>query len=174
MQDKAPDLPWTSVVELLELKPLVPEGGFYKETFRSGAQIPTPNGPRPVSTAIFYMITGSNFSAFHKLLNDEVYHFYSGKSVELHLIFPNGNYRLVKLGSNFAAGEVPQYTVPAGTWQASKIANSSSENDWSLLGTTMSPGFDFADFVLANRKDLIFQFPAQRLIIEALTRIQKL
>ena len=163
---------WRDVVRTLKLKPLLPEGGYYAETYRSVVEPHTlmSTSNRPAATAILYLVTGENFSAFHRLKFDEIYHHYSGKSVELHLLYPNGELKSVILGSDLLNGEIPQFVVPAGVWQASKIKFISSQDDWALLGTTMAPGFDFADFELADRRKLLDEFPEHAEKIQLLTR----
>jgi len=167
-----PTLSWRDVAEKLDLEPPPLEGGYYRETYRSTGNLPTEDGKetRSVSTAIYYyMITGSNFSAFHRIRYDEIFHFYDGKSVEVSIIHPDGRIQKVMLGRKFAAGERPQVVIPAGTWQALRIKGASSE-DWSLLGTTVAPGFDFRDFELAPQNDLLDQFSEHAELIKELTR----
>ncbi len=156
------------VVHNLGLIPLPGEGGFYRETYRQGPSSQT----GMTATAIYYLITGSNFSAWHRLPHDEIFHHYSGQSVEIFMISPNGEFSRHILGSNFEKGEVPQIIVPAGYWQGSRLLNSHSMSEWSLLGTTMTPGFEFKNFELGNRNELLGQFPDHADMIRALTREQ--
>ncbi len=145
-----------------------PEGGFYRETYRSELAAVPPNGSaeRNYSTAIYFLLTEGNFSAFHRIKSDEVWHHYTGASIVVHIIDQDGNYRQIKLGKAFELGEVPQAVVKAGEWFASEAIG-----EFGLVGCTVSPGFDFADFVLAERAVLISQFPQHKKIIERLTRI---
>ena len=147
-----------------------PEGGFYKETYRSEGEIkkPYPGAEiRSFSTGIYFLLVSGNFSAFHRIRQDEMWHFYDGSVIDLHIISPDGEYRLVKIGNDFAFGEVPQYVVKAGDWFASEVA---SPNSYALAGCTVSPGFDFADFEMAKADELAQQFPEHSEIILRLTR----
>lgn len=148
-----------------------PEGGFYKETYRSVLEIEGDvfsngmTGNRSCSTAILFLLVQDSFSAFHRIKSDEVWHFYDGDSVEIHVIEPNGNYQLIRLGKNVLGNEVFQAVVPAGAWFASK-----TEGEYSLVGCTVAPGFDFADFELAKGETLAAEFPEQRELIYAFCR----
>lgn len=160
------------IIEQLELIPH-PEGGYYKETYRSeevfdgASTIQKYGAPRNASTAIYFLLTQGNFSAFHKVKQDEFWHFYDGAPINLHIITPEGAYSLIKIGRNFSQGEVPQYYVPGGYWFASEVAEG---GEFSLAGCTVSPGFDFADFELPSREKMTTLFPQHREIIERLTR----
>ncbi len=150
-----------------------PEGGYYRETYRaelSIAQEALPaqfTGPRLVSTAIYFLLDDKNFSAFHRLRSDELWHFYAGSPITVHVIEPDGGYIEIKLGSDPDAGEVFQAAVKAGRWFASQLRDHSS---FALAGCTVAPGFDFADFELGKRSDLIRFYPQHRDLIERLTR----
>jgi len=153
------------VIALLDLQPH-PEGGHFRETYRSDRIIETPFGRRSASTAILYLLTGGEFSAFHRVRSDELFHFYAGDPAELVLLDENGP-RTVTLGSDIAAGQQPQFLVPGGTWQAVRLTDGAT---WSLMGCTVAPGFEFEDFELARRDELTATFPAQAGLIEQLTR----
>lgn len=144
-----------------------PEGGFYKETYRSSIEIDSfkPNVKRNLSTAIYFLITKGNFSAFHKIKSDEMWHFYEGDSLMVHIIHPNGKYEWMKIGLDIENGEQPQGIVPANAWFASE-----TNGDYSLVGCTVAPGFDFADFELAKEIELSHSFPQHQKIIERLCR----
>ncbi len=146
----------------LGLKPLPVEGGWFRETWRG----PASAGRRPAGTAIYYLLTPDTFSALHRLRTDEVYHFYLGDPVELVLLGNAGSHRVV-LGPDVLGRQYVQYVVPAGVWQGSRLLPGGK---FALLGTTMAPGFDFADFEPASRKELMAMFPAQAEIIRNLTR----
>lgn len=156
----------------LQLEPH-PEGGYYRETYRSGAIVAREalpagfTGPRAVSTAIYFLLEGENFSAFHRLRSDELWHYYAGSPLFVHVIDSAGEYSLLILGNDPDAGQVPQAVVPAGYWFASHVADRKS---WALAGCTVSPGFDFADFEIGQRAGLIEQYPQHREIIHRLTR----
>ncbi|SHJ53571.1 cupin domain-containing protein [Aquimarina spongiae] len=162
-----------TIVENLNMAPH-PEGGFYKETYRSAHAIPQGvlgdefTGDRNYCTGIYFLLTSQNFSAFHRIKQDEMWHFYTGSSLYVHVIDPNGNYHRQTLGINFDKGELPQYVVPAGSWFASSVKD---EGSFSLVGCTVAPGFDFDDFELANRKSLIETFPDHKELISQYTRI---
>jgi predicted cupin superfamily sugar epimerase len=158
-------------IELLQLEKH-PEGGYYRETYRSEEAIDKKhlperfNGDRCFSTAIYYLLKGNDFSAFHRIKQDEVFHFYAGSSLTIHIIDSSGNYFSIRLGRNIENGEVPQATVNAG-WIFGASVNDS--NSYSLVGTTVAPGFDFADFELLGRNQLIELYPKHKNIIEKLT-----
>lgn len=159
------------LIKKLGLQPH-PEGGFYKETYRSQAEIPQHAldgypGSRNCCTGIYFLLTAGNFSAFHKIRQDEMWHHYQGGAVEVHVIEPDGNYTLHKLGKDMGQDEAPQLVVPGGCWFASRVANGA---EYALTGCTVAPGFDFEDFVLAKRENLINAFPGYENIITELTR----
>jgi uncharacterized protein len=150
-----------------------PEGGYYRETYRAELSIarealpPQFTGPRLVSTAIYFLLERENFSAFHRLRSDELWHFYTGSSIIVHVIEPDGSYSEILLGDNPDAGEVLQAVVKAGRWFASRVHDAQS---FALAGCTVSPGFDFADFELGKRSELIRLYPQHRKLVERLTR----
>lgn len=160
------------IVEKLEMNPH-PEGGFYKETYRSDGIVPQNvlekefTGDRNYCTAIYFLLTSDNFSAFHRIKQDEVWHYYEGSSLYVHVINLNGEYNKYAVGINLDQGEVPQLVVPAGCWFASSVKN---KNGYSLVGCTVSPGFDFEDFELAERANLIREFPNHKPVITKFTR----
>ncbi len=154
------------IVEQLGLLPH-PEGGFYSETYRGISQISTASGDRSASTAIYFLLTANNFSALHRINSDELWHHYLGDPVHIHAIDQQGNYQQHLLGINFPEGQNPQITIPAGQWFGSE---SIGPFGYSLVGCTVSPGFDFADFELGNRQTLFKMFPQHQALIERLTR----
>jgi predicted cupin superfamily sugar epimerase len=163
------------VKRLLGLELLEPEGGWFVETYRSRevlphGPLPGHASPRPLATAIYYLLEPGTFSALHRLRSDEVYHFYLGDPVELLLLEPGAAGRTLRLGGDLAAGGQPQAVVPAGAWQGSRLVPGGR---WALLGTTMSPGFDAADFELGRRADLAACWPQHRALIETLTRADR-
>jgi predicted cupin superfamily sugar epimerase len=155
----------------LDLKPH-PEGGFFRETYRSAGEIDESSldsqykGKRNYSTCIYFLLTSDNFSAFHRIKQDEIWHFYDGSPIHLHIISELGIYTDHIIGINFKKGEVPQVVVPGGSWFAAEVINT---NAYSLVGCTVSPGFSFDDFELKPRKDLIALFPDKANIISRLT-----
>jgi predicted cupin superfamily sugar epimerase len=164
------------LIKLLDLHPLEGEGGLYAETYRSTEHIPQSalparyaGGGRAYGTAIYYLLNNApdSFSALHRLKTDEIYHFYLGDPIELLLLFPDGMPRVVQMGQDLRAGQYVQFVVPAGTWQGSRLLPGGT---WALLGTSMAPGFDFADFEAGERAKLSDAYPSQRLRIIGLTR----
>lgn len=154
------------LIAALDLQPH-PEGGFYRETFRSPAGVEkSPGVRRNASTAIYFLLPAGAFSAWHRVTSDEGWHHYAGDPVDLHLLDEREGHRTIRLGPDVLGGEVPQYVVPASTWQAAVPAGSR----YALCGCTVAPGFDFADFRMPTRAELSAAFPAAQSIVEALTR----
>lgn len=160
------------LVEKLDLQEHV-EGGFYKETYRSKGIIrkesATENfdGDRNYSTGIYFLLTSENFSAFHRIKQDEMWHFYEGAPLTIHMINEEGAYSFHRLGLDLENHEEPQFTVPKNVWFASEVED---PNTYCLTGCTVSPGFDFNDFELAERKKLIEAYPNYKEVIHRLTR----
>src|SRR4051794_16700081 len=148
------------LIAALDLRPLPVEGGYYRETYRSTLWLPGEAlgpafaGERSAGTAMFYLLTPDTFSALHRLPADEVYHFYLGDPVELLLLgpAPPPSGQVVTLGPDVLAGEAPQAVVPAGAWQGSALRPGGR---LALLGTTVAPGFEFADYEPGRRDDLL-------------------
>jgi predicted cupin superfamily sugar epimerase len=145
-----------------------PEGGFYRETFRAGARVDTRDdrGDRAASTAIYFLLPAGTFSALHRVRSDEAWHHYDGDAVDVHTIDEAGAHAVVRLGRDWNAGERPQLVVPAAVWQAAVPIGPA----WSLCGCTVAPGFEFADFAMPSRADLVARFPQHHTLIERLTR----
>lgn len=160
------------VIKLLNLKPHPKEGGFFAETYRSGISFPAASlpaayrGDRSASTAIYYLLTPTTFSEMHRVATDEVFHFYAGGPVEMLQLWPDGSSRVVILETDLAAGHRPQLAVPAGIWQGSRLLPG---GDWALLGATVAPGFDYADYESGKRGELIKAYPAEAERIRRLT-----
>ncbi len=158
-------------IDHLRLQPH-PEGGFYRETYRSAECISLQalperfSGERRFSTAIFYLLQQGDYSLFHRIKSDECWHFYAGETLLVHVIQKNGNYTCIKLGDNAAAGETFQFVVPATAWFAAEPAPLSS---FSLTGCTVAPGFNFADFEIADGKQLLASFPQHSAVISRLS-----
>jgi predicted cupin superfamily sugar epimerase len=161
-----------TLIRTLNLKPH-PEGGFYAETYRSAEGIAAAGlplrygGARAFSTAIYYLLTADSFSALHRLKSDEIFHFYLGDPVEMLVLPPESRGRVVNLGADLARGERPQAVVPAGAWQGARLRAGGA---FALLGCTVAPGFEFADFEVGRRRDLQGRYPAWGDLIGALTR----
>jgi hypothetical protein len=124
------------------------------------------SGSRNYATSIYFLLTSGSFSAFHKIHQDEQWHFYKGSGIELHMISPGGVHSVKSIGNDMFNGQVPQYTVPGGHWFAAEVPEKDS---YALVGCTVSPGFDFADFTLPSRAELIAEFPQHSTIITQLT-----
>jgi predicted cupin superfamily sugar epimerase len=150
-----------------------PEGGWFRETYRSSLQVPFNSseneffGNRAVSTCIYFLLTSGSFSAFHRIRQDEIWHFYDGYPLALHMINSAGEHSVSIIGRDFERGEVPQFVVPAGNWFAAEV---NAANGFSLVGCTVAPGFDFKDFELGDRKELLAHYPTHNNVIEKLTR----
>ena len=149
-----------------------PEGGWYKETYRATETIPSvalperfPGGDRQFSTAIYYLLERGDFSAFHRIKSDECWHWYAGDAIYIHVIEPVGRYYQIMLGSNIEKGEQFQFVVPAMAWFSAEPAPGSA---FVLTGCTVSPGFDFADFIMADKQNLLQTFPLHAGIINRL------
>ena len=160
------------IIQQLNMEPH-PEGGYYRETYRSQTMLPAAslppefNGGRPAGTSIYFLLTGDTFSAFHRLRSDELWHYHIGDSACVHIIHPDGRHEMVKVGPDLADGQQFQCIIPAGTWFAASVEN---PDGFILTGCTVAPGFDFHDFELADRKTLISQFPQHTELITRYTR----
>ena len=146
-----------------------PEGGWFKEVYRSAESIEKQalgkrfSGERSISTSIYFLLQQGEFSAFHKIKSDETWHFYDGGMLEIYTISPKGKLSIHKLGLNIHQDELPQITIPHGHYFAAKPKGS-----FTLVGCTVAPGFDFADFELPTKEKLKLLFPKQIEIIEEL------
>ena len=158
-------------IDHLELAPH-PEGGFFRETYRSPGIIESCalpdgfSGARAFSTAIYFLLRSHERSAFHRIASDELWHFHMGSPLTVHCIHPGGEHARILLGPDPDAGQVFQAIVPAGVWFGATVDDPGA---FSLVGCTVAPGFDFTDFQLASRDDLLAQYPQHRAIIESLT-----
>ena len=158
------------LISVLSLKPHPKEGGYYRETYRAADPVagPGPSGTsRRISTAIYYLLTESTFSAMHRLASDELFHFYLGDPVEMVQLRPDGTGEVVVLGTDVAQGMSPQVVVPRGVWQGSRLRPGGK---FALLGCTVAPGFEFADYEQGDREMLQKAYPAHRDRITTLTR----
>ncbi|HUI82851.1 MAG TPA: cupin domain-containing protein [Candidatus Binatia bacterium] len=161
------------VRQLLGLKPLPMEGGFFRETWRSRRLVSAEylpdgiSGPRSIGTAIYYLITPEAFSSLHRLPGTEVFHFYLGDPVIMLQLLPDGDSRTIVLGQDLLAGQQPQVAVRGYVWQGCRLAPGGK---WALMGTTMSPGFDYADYETADREHLLAQYPDAAAKIREYTR----
>ncbi|MET0594353.1 MAG: cupin domain-containing protein [Polyangiaceae bacterium] len=157
------------IIARLELSPH-PERGFFGETYRAKTSVAASTHPaaRSASTAIYFLVTSDERATFlHRLLSDEVFHLYEGGPLDIVRLFPNGESDVVRLGLDLAAGERPQAVIPAGTWFGTELAPGASH---CLVGCTVAPGFDFADFELAEGPELAARYPAMADRIARLSR----
>jgi predicted cupin superfamily sugar epimerase len=161
------------IQDFLNLQPLPVEGGYFVESYHSKYTLAQPSlprcypGERSLLTAIYYMLTPDTFSAMHRLKGDEVYHFYLGDPVEMLMLKPDGAAEAVLLGQGILAGMHLQHSVPGGTWQGSRLAPGGK---YALMGTTMAPGFDPADYEPGKRDALSAHYPNYAPLIAFLTR----
>ncbi|MGP0019337.1 MAG: cupin domain-containing protein [Candidatus Sulfotelmatobacter sp.] len=159
-------------IEKLQLE-AHPEGGYFRRTYKADLTLAKEalpagfKGPRAASTAIYFLLEGKNFSAFHRLRSDEVWHFYTGEPLVVHVIEPDGKYSSILLGRDLEVGEVLQAVVRAGCWFASHVADWKS---FAVVGCTVAPGFDFEDFEMGKRAELVAKYPQHRQLVERLTR----
>jgi len=164
------------LIARLGLVPLPVEGGLFRQTYiadetLAAEALPARYGrPKPFSTAIYYFLTADpdSFSAMHRLPTEEVYHFYLGDPVEMLLLHPDGRSEELRLGPDVLGGERVQHVVPRGVWQGSRLIAGGA---YALLGTTMAPGFDPADYDGGDRERLVQAYPGAAERIRALTRI---
>ena len=160
------------IIKRLALEPLPAEGGFYRETYRSGETLTAEalqrefGGKRSVSTAIYYMLIPDICSAIHRLPSDEMFHFYLGDPVTMLQLHPDGSSQVITLGQAIDKGQALQVLVPKGSWQGAFLAGGGR---YALLGTTVAPGFEFQDYQQGDRETLIREYPGQRSLIEKLT-----
>ncbi len=150
---------------------LHPEGGFYRETYRSGETIaaaalpPRYGKDRSFSTAVYYLLTPDSFSTLHRLRSDELFHFHLGDPVTMLQLHDDGRGETIILGQDIVAGQQLQVVVPRGAWQGMFLNDGGR---FALLSTTVAPGFDFADFEVGSREALILQYPSHRALIDRL------
>jgi predicted cupin superfamily sugar epimerase len=159
-----------ALAKALDLSPH-PEGGFYRETFRSDQHLMTARGVRPAATAILFLITAASPSRFHRLVADELWLFHAGAPLELLTLRADGSFESVALADaeRLARSELftPQAIVPAGTWQAARVVPDGAA-DYTLTTCVVTPGFTFDDFELGSADELLAAYPLQADIIAAL------
>jgi predicted cupin superfamily sugar epimerase len=149
----------------LELHPV--EGGFFRRTYTSNGKVELARGVRAQGTAIYYLLEPGTFSEMHVLASDEMFHFYLGDPVEMLQLYPDGSSAVFTLGQDLLAGERVQLVVPAGVWQGTRLKD---DGKVALLGCTVTPGFDFADYRTGSYAVLAGQWPAEAERIRQLTR----
>lgn len=145
-----------------------PEGGYYKETYISTENINHNQfeGTRSLATSIYFLLNSGEVSHFHSLKSDELWYFHAGTALTIYVINKDGGLQEHKLGLNIEKGEMPQIIVPAGSIFGSAM---NEENSYSLVGCMVSPGFDFRDFILFKREELLNLYPQHKDIINKLT-----
>jgi len=150
-----------------------PEGGFFKETYRAEDTVAKAGLPdrfpadRSASTGIYFLLRSQDFSHLHRIESDEMWHFYAGTSLTVHMLDEAGNYSTHKIGADPENGAVFQAVVPAGVWFGATVDD---PNSYALVGCTVAPGFDFAGFEMAERDKLMAQFPEHAEIIKRITK----
>ncbi|QSQ21521.1 cupin domain-containing protein [Pyxidicoccus parkwayensis] len=142
-----------------------PEGGFYKETYRAALAVQTPRGTRSAGTAIYYLLPRGSFAAWHRVTSDEVWHFYDGHPLELLLVGASGEPETVVLGRDVTKGEQPQVVVHAGVLQAAV-----PRGEYTLVGCTVSPGFDFSDWEMPSADSLVARYPKHAELMRRLAK----
>jgi hypothetical protein len=152
---------------LLNLAPHPVEGGSFRRTYTSSRTVELPSGARPAGTAIYYLLEAGTFSEMHVLDSDEIFHFYLGDPVEMLQLLPDGRSALFTLGQDLEAGQLVQLVVPAGVWQGTRLVGNGKV---ALLGCSVTPGFDFADYRSASYAELAENWPQEADRIRALTR----
>jgi predicted cupin superfamily sugar epimerase len=156
------------IKSLLHLEPHPVEGGWFRRTYTSAGNVELPRGVRAQSTAIYYLLEAETFSEMHVLASDEIFHFYLGDPVEMLQLHPDGRGSAAfTLGPDVAAGQHVQLVVPAGMWQGTRLVDGGKV---ALLGCTVTPGFDFADYRSGSYAELAAKWPAEAERIRALTR----
>jgi predicted cupin superfamily sugar epimerase len=172
-----PSGPARKLIEQLHMEKIPVEGAWFKVTYASPDRLPAGalparyGAPRRAGTAIYALVTREDFSAMHRLRTDEIWHFYLGDPIELLLLHPDGRDEVVILGADLAAGQQPQFTVPAGVWMGARPVPATADA-YALFGCTLAPGFDDADFEPGYRDELARAYPARCKLIGQLTRAE--
>lgn len=164
------DLEARALIDALELTPH-PEGGYFRETYRDtltlpAAAIPGHSGPRSASTAILFLLPAGHHSALHRIASDEVWHFHRGDPLVVHVLHPDGDREDLLLGADLSHDQRLQAVVPRGATFGARLAPGGR---YALVGCTVAPGFDFADFVMPTRAELLAAFPQHAELVTALS-----
>jgi len=150
-----------------------PEGGYFRETYRTNSMIDKSclpeafAGDRHLATSIFYLLDKEEYSVFHKLHGDEIWHYYTGSPLILYMLSANGSLDIVCLGTDIEHGEYPQVTIKNNTWFAAELKDKTS---FGLYGCTTSPGFEYEDFEMADRQTLLEKYPQHKKILNRFTK----
>ncbi len=156
-----------TLVEDLQLKPH-PEGGFYRQTYHASKTIQAHGDKRYLATSIYYYLNSDDYSAWHRLKSDEMWHYYAGDGLTLHIIDDRGELTHIRMGNPSKNSElVAQALIPAGHWFSAEVE---CDNTYVLMGCTVSPGFDFADLEVGRCEALLAEFPQHNDILCRLTR----
>jgi predicted cupin superfamily sugar epimerase/mannose-6-phosphate isomerase-like protein (cupin superfamily) len=167
--------PARKLIDRLQMEKIPVEGAWFKVTYTSADRLAAESLParygsaRPAGGAIYALVTREDFSAMHRLKTDEIWHYYAGDPMEILLLQPGGQSRVVVLGTDFAGGQQPQFAVPAGVWMGARPVRATS-GAYTFFGTTMAPGFDYTDFEPGYRDELQRAYPARSDLIGQLTR----
>lgn len=151
-----------------------PEGGWFRESYRADGSVPLSGlpgrsgGDRPYSTAIYFLLNRGEVSRFHRILSDELWHFHAGTQLTIHILAPDGEYRSLAVGPDLSGDDSFQAVVPAGCWFGAEVTGVGA---FTLVSCTVAPGFDFADFELADRDDLLRRYPEHGELVRRLTPI---
>ena len=157
----------SEIKALLKLEPHPIEGGSFRRTYTSNQSVRLDRGERAMGSAIYYLLEPGTFSEMHVLTSDELFHFYLGDPVEMLQLWPDGHSVLLTLGQDLAAGQHIQLLVPAGVWQGTRLIG---DGQVAVLGCSVVPGFDFADYTSGSFAELAAQWPHEAERIRALTR----
>jgi predicted cupin superfamily sugar epimerase len=156
------------IKSLLKLEPHPVEGGWFRRTYTSAGNVELPRGVRAQGTAIYYLLEAGTFSEMHVLDSDEIFHFYLGDPIEMLQLYEDGSGSAVfTLGGDLRAGQNVQLVVPTGVWQGTRLVEGGKV---ALLGCTVTPGFDFADYRGGSYAELAAKWPAEAERIKKLTR----
>lgn len=179
IQAAEPPTPAARLIELFKMQKIPDEGCWFAQNYRSDEAIKAGALPsryavdHSTGTAIYALETREGFSAMHRLETDEVYHWYGGSALEMLLLYPDGHGETRVLGPGVFKGERPQVVIPHGVWQGSRPVASAGPNAYTFFGTTVAPGFEYGDFHMGSRTELLKTFPPFAAQITALTREAK-
>ncbi len=155
------------IIRALALEPHPVEGGYYRRTYTAQDSVALERGTRSLGSAIYYLLERGTFSEMHLLQSDEIFHFYLGDPVEMLQLWPDGSAKLITLGHQIEHGQLLQTIIPAGVWQGARLV---ADGSFALLGCTVTPGFDFADYSSGNFSELAAKWPDQTTLIRQLSR----